>query len=142
MKTIRFLLLLAVLLLATSRCFALIMIHTVSKEQAMKDFGATIRTETVGTNQVGVRLEFIPKGKLQTFSSVQLEITSGERRVVSADLSPLKQTADAVVIYFSTDPSYLATSTLTLFYKTSGGVPPYDGLQFNVRDFIKHDSSH
>jgi hypothetical protein len=128
--------------LASSRCFALVMVETVSREQAAKDFGATISIETVGTNQVGVRLEFVPKGKLQTFSSVELEITSGEHKLVSATLSPLKQTPETVVVHFSTDPVYLPGSRLTLYYKLSSGWPPYAGVQFNVGDFINHESSH
>jgi hypothetical protein len=127
---------------ASSRCYALVMITDVSSERAAKDLGATIRTEMVGTNQVGVWLEFAPKGKLQTFSSVQLEIASGDRRLVSATLSPLKQTQDTVVIYFSTDPAYLSMSTLTVFYKISGGFPPYDGIRFKISDCIKHETSH
>ena len=126
---------------ASSRCYALVMITDVASEQAAKDLGATIRTEMVGTNQVDVWLEFAPKGKLQTFSSVQLEITSGDRKLVSAMLSP-KQTPDTVVVYFSTDPAYLSTSTLTVFYKISGGFPPYDGIRFKVSDCIKHEVSH
>src|SRR5437773_275877 len=82
---------------------AMVVLTEVSSERAAKDLGATIRTEMVGTNQVGVWLEFAPKGKLETFSSVQLEITSGERTLVSAMLSPSKQTPDTVVVYFSTD---------------------------------------
>ena len=116
-------------------------IESISKERAEKDFGATIRIQTVGTNQVGVWLEFAPKGKLQAFSSVRLEIRSAERSVVSATLAPLRQTSDTVVVYFSADPAYLPTSTLTVFYRSSG-LPGYDGIQFNVRDFIKHEPSH
>lgn len=142
MKTVRIVSLLASLFLISSRCFALVMIEPVSKEQAAKDFGATIRTETIGTNQVGVWLEFTPKGKLQTFSSVQLEITSGERTLVSAMLAPLKQTEDIVVVYFMTDQALLSASRLTVFYKISSGSPPYDGIQFNVADFIKDGTSH
>ncbi len=127
MRTTRVASLLILIFLATSRCFALVMIETVSREQAEKDFGASIRTEAVGTNQVGVRLEFVPKGKLRTFSSVQLEITSGERKLVSATLAPLKQTPETVVVYFSTDPAYLPGSRLTLYYKISSGWPPYAG---------------
>src|SRR2546422_4884355 len=67
-------------MVASSRCYALVMLTEVSSERAAKDLGATIRTEMVGTNQVGVWLEFAPKGKLETFSSVQLEITSGDRK--------------------------------------------------------------
>ncbi len=127
---------------ASSRCYALVMLTEVSSERAAKDLGATIRTEMIGTNRVGVWLEFAPKGKLQTFSSVQLEITSGERTLVSAMLSPSKQTPDIVVVYFSTDPAYLSTSTLTVFYKISSGEPPYDGIRFKVSDCIKHETSH
>jgi len=140
MKTIRIVSVLAFLFLASSTCFALIEVETVSKEQA-KDLGVTISAKMVGTNQVGVWLEFAPKGKLQTFSSMTLEITSGERRLVSATLSPLKQTPDSVVVYFSTDPAYLRTSTLMVFYKSSG-IPPYDAFQFHVGDFVTYDSLH
>ena len=142
MKTMQMVSLLTVALLASSRCLALIVIETVSKERAEKDFGATIRTEMVATNQVGVWLEFKPKGKLQTFSSVQLEITSAGRKIVSATLLPLKQTPETVVVYFSTDPVYLSASALTVFYKISNGMPPYDGLRFNVGDFTKFEPSH
>ena len=142
MKTVRIVSLLTLLFLGSSRCFALVMIEPVSKEQAAKDFGAAIRTETISTNQVGVWLEFTPKGKLQTFSFVQLEITSGERTLVSATLAPLKQTEDIVLVYFMTDQAHLSASKLTIFYKISSGSPPYDGIQFNVTDFIKHETSH
>jgi hypothetical protein len=142
MKTTRFASLLILMFLTASRCLGLVMIETVSREQAEKDFGASIRTEVVGTNQVGVWLEFAPKGKLRTFSSVQLEITSGDHKLVSATLAPSKQTPKNVVVYFSTDPAYLPGSRLTVFYKISSGYPPYDGIQFKVSDFIKRESSH
>jgi uncharacterized protein YbaA (DUF1428 family) len=141
MKIIRIVSLLTLLLLTSSCCFADVGIERVSKEQAAKDFGATIRTKTVGTNQVGVWLEFTPKGKLQTFSSVLLEITSGERTLVSATLAPSKQTADAVVVFFMTDPAHLSTSKLTILYRINSGYPPYDAIQLSVADFIKHESS-
>ena len=141
MKTIRIVSVLALLLIVSSPCFALVMIEPVSRERAEKDFGARIRTEMVATKQVGVWLEFSPKGKLETFSSVQLDIMLAERRVVSATLSPLKQTPVTIVVYFSTDPAYLSGSTFTVFYKSSG-FPSYDGFSFKVSDFIKHGSSH
>ena len=128
------------MLVASSSCFASLVIETVSKEQA-KDLGVMISAKMVGTNQVGVWLEFAPKGRLQTFSSVALTITSDERRVVSATLSPLKQTPDSVVVCFSTDPAYLRTSTLVVFYKSSG-IPPVDAFQFDVGDFVTQESLH
>ena len=140
-QTMRIVSVLAFMLVASSSCFASIVVETISKEQA-KDLGATVSAKMVGTNQVGVWLEFAPKGKLQTFSSVSLEISSGEQRIVAATLSPLKQTPDSVVVYFSTAPAYLDTSTLTVFYKVSGGFPPYDACRFNIGDFVTHDSLH
>ena len=128
------------MLVASTSCFASIGVETISKARA-KDLGATVSAKMVGTNQVGVWLEFAPKGKLQTFSSVSLEISSGEQRLVSATLSPLKQTPDSVVVYFSTDPAHLATSTLMVFYKSSG-IPPYDAYRFNIGDFVTYDSLH
>ena len=140
MKTIRIISVMALLLVASSSCLASISVETVSKERA-KVLGAVISAKMVGTNQVGVWLEFAPKGELQTIISTSLDITSGERRLVSATLSPLKQTPDSVVIYFSTDPAYLATSTLTIKVK-DGGIPPYGYYKFNIGDFVTHDSLH
>jgi hypothetical protein len=140
MKTIRIISLLTFMLVASSSCFASVAVEIVSKERA-KDLGVTISAKMVGTNQVGIWLEFAPKGALQKFSSVTLEITSNEHRIVSANLSPLKQTPDSVVVYFSTDPAYLATSKLTVFYK-DGGIPPYAGYEFHLSDFVTYDSLH
>jgi hypothetical protein len=138
MKTyLKIALLTFLIIAASSRCYADMMITDVASEQAAKDLGAAIRTEMVGTNQVGVWLEFAPKGKLQTFSSVKLEIGSGDQRLVAATLSPSKQTPDTVVVYFSTDPTYLSKSTLTVFYKISGGFPPYDGIRFQSERLYK-----
>jgi hypothetical protein len=140
MKSIRIVPVVALLLFASSRCFALMIVETVSKARA-KTMGVTISGKVVGTNEVGVWLEFAPKGKLQGFSSVTLEITSGQRKLVSATLSPLKQTPDSVTFYFSTDPAYLRTSALQVSYKSSGW-PPFDAFRFDVGDFVSPDSLH
>lgn len=136
MKTIRVASLLTFSLLASSCCFASIMVEVISQEQAEKDYGATIRTTTVATNQVSVSFEFIPKGKLTTYESVQLDILSGQQTIVSTRLALSKPTTNTVGVYFSTDPAYLSTSKLIVYYKISSGFPPYDGIEFNVGDFI------
>jgi hypothetical protein len=125
---------------ASSQCFALRGIQAVSKERAEKDFGARIRSEMVATNLVGVWLEFAPKGELQKFHHVELEVTSGGRRLVGADLRPLKHTDKSVVVYFSTDPAYLASSTLTVIVSVDQEYAV--GYQFNVKDFVKHEQPH
>lgn len=124
---------------ASSQCFALRGIEEVSKERAEKDFGARIRSEIVATNQFGVWFEFAPKGKLQNFHHVELEVTSGGRRLVQADLRPLKQSEESVVVYFSTDPAYLTSSTLTVIVTVDQEYA--QGYQFNVKDFINHEQA-
>ena len=138
MRTIRIISVLALMFFASASCFGDIGVESVSKERA-KELGVTITTRMVATNEVGVWLEFAPKGELQTFSSAKLEITSGERRLVAATLAPEKQTKDSVVVYFSTDKEHLATSTLLIFYRLSGGFPPYSAFSFNVGDFVSLD---
>ena len=141
MKTILKVAVLTFLFFATSsQCFALRGIYAISKERAEKDFGATIRSEMVATNLVGVWLEFAPKGKLQKFHHVELEITSGGRKIVGADLRPLKQTEESVVVHFSTEPAYLTSSTLTVIVSVDQEYA--EGYQFNVKDFVKHEQSH
>ena len=124
----------------SSHCFALRGIYAVSKERAEKDFGATIRSDMLASNLVGVWLEFAPKGKLQKFHHVELEISSGGRKIVGADLRPLKQSEESVVVYFSTEPGYLISSTLTVIVSVDQEYA--EGYQFNVKDFVKHEPSH
>ena len=138
-RTLRGISVLAVLFFVASPCFALVVVESVSKWRAKYDLGVTIRTAIIGTNQAGVWLEFAPEGKLATFDSAHLEIKTGERTVVSKNLLPSKQTADRVVLYFSTDPAYLPTSEITLYVKVGNGLPPFAGFQFNIGDFIKDD---
>jgi hypothetical protein len=127
---------------AVSRGYARIGITEVASAQAAQDWGATIRIETLATNQIGVWLEFGLKGKLQTYSSVQLEIVSGGRKVVSATLAPSKQSPDKLAVYFLTDPAYLSASTLTVYYRIKRGYPPYDGVRFKIADCIGHNTAH
>lgn len=122
------------------QCFALRIIYPVSKDRAEQDFGAKIRSEMVATNLVGVWLEFVPKGKLEKFHHVDLEISSGGRKIVGAALQPLKQTKESVVVYFSTDPAYLTSSTLTVI--VSVDLEYAEGYQFDVKDFVKPEQSH
>jgi hypothetical protein len=137
LKTIPTIIVLTLFLLATSNpCLALRGIFTVTKESAEKDFGAKIRSQLVATNVVGVWLEFAPKGKLEKFHHVELEITLRGQRIVGAVLQPLNQSEERVIVYFSTAPAYLTLSTLTV-------IVPVDPLyaecyQFRMKDFLTH----
>lgn len=136
MKTIAIASILSLLCLASSPCFALIGIEVVPKERAEKEFGAQMRTRAVGTNQVEVWFAFTPKGKLQTFSSVEVKGSAGEPIPFSTTAAPSTQPPDAVVIHFKTVPAHLSKGKLRVFYKISSGFPPYDAVEFNLADFI------
>jgi hypothetical protein len=115
MKTILKIAVLAFLVIGvSSRSYALRVIYSVSTEQAAQELGAKIRWEVVATNQVGVWLEFAPRGKLARFDHGELEIASAGRQLVCAALQPLHQTSDKVVLYFSADAEHIKMSTLTL----------------------------
>jgi hypothetical protein len=152
MKMIRIISVLAFLIVIASTSFAkepsipampTIRAETVSKALA-KTLGATILARAAGTNQtdrIGVSLEFAPKGRLQNYYSATLEITSGEKMLVSANLRPITQQSDHVLIYFAVDSAYLATSSLMVYCKRSG-TPEFDAFRFNIHDFLTQASLH
>ena len=126
------------LFFAGVRCFALTTVKPVSVAQA-KEWGVTIRTALVATNQVGVWLELSPAGKLATATSALLEIGTANQNRVLKTLLPLA--AGKIIFYFSTEPAYLATSTVTVYATAGNGIPPYTGFQFKMGDFIKSDDA-
>jgi hypothetical protein len=109
-----------------------------SRERA-KELGAAIRSAKAGPNEVRVWLEFVPKGELKSFTRVELEISVGERRVVSAPLLPSHPTPESVAVNFLADPDYLPTSMLTIV--VSDGVRSRVGYRFKLKDFIEHEKS-
>ena len=97
MKTMLNALVLTLLLFsASSPCFALMAITHVSKERA-KEFGVEIRSKANGPNGVWVELEFKTEGQLKDFnpdrfSRVELQITDGEKSLMTAALQILSST--------------------------------------------------
>ncbi len=137
MKTTRILSVFALMLFASALCFGSVVVETVSKERA-KALGVSFATKTVATNQVEVSFQYVPKDLYQSVVSVTLDIYSGDRKLVSATISPSKQTADLVVYHFTTDPAFLAGSSLKVCFK-DGGIPPYGYSLFQLGDFVSHD---
>jgi hypothetical protein len=136
MKTILKMAVLAFMVIGmSSRCYALRLIHGVSTEQAAQELGVKITSEVVATNQIGVRLEFSPHGKLERFSHGELEVVSGGRELVCATLLPLQQTNDKVVLYFSADQDYVQKSTLSLIVSVDQVFA--EGYSFAMKDFVK-----
>ena len=160
MRTIRIISVLAGLVVTSLSCFGAICVTYVSKEQAENEFDATLRTVLVTTNEVRFQLEFAPQGRLQTFHSVQLEMTARDGTLVSKPLAAVKRTAERVVrsaftsdaqgnlspvknkeettvVEFSIAPADLSISRLVFYYQIDSGLPPYAGIEFRIADFIK-----
>lgn len=138
MKTIRIISVFALLLFASAICFGSFVVETVSTKERANTLGVSFSRETVATNQVEVSFQYVPKGELQAVVSVTLDISTRDRKLLSASLSPSKQAADLVVYRFTIDPAYLTGSSLKVCFK-DGGIPPYGYYQFAVRDFVDHD---
>ena len=141
MKTILNISVLGLLLaVAPSRCFALMEITRVSKEQA-KALGMEIRAKANGTNAVWVELEFKPEGKLKRFSPennsrVELEIRDGEKLLVgSAALREKRSSSGSIVVSLMASRGYLDKIILTVVVgsgQLSGG-----GYELRVKDFVE-----
>ena len=140
MKTIRIITVLTLLLVTSSSCFASIVVETISKERA-KELGVTLQVKLEGTNLASVWLEFAPQGETKRISTVILDVKSGTRKIMSADLRTVEQEPGYAALSFTIDPSFLATSTLTVLHNDSG-IPPYGFYRFNLGDFVKHEPLH
>jgi hypothetical protein len=95
MKTAFSLAVLAVLLVAPGRCFALWGVVSVSKEGSKK-LGMEVRSAVAGNNQVRVELEFktegkfvefSPEGKFKARSGVEMRIGEGDNPRLFGSLS-------------------------------------------------------
>ena len=141
MKTAFSLAVLAVLLVAPGRCFALWEIASVSKEQA-KELGMEVRSTAAGPNQVRVELEFktegtfegfSPEGKFKEGRGVELRIGEGKNPLVTAPLREDRSKPGRVVVSFTADSAQLEKLKLWVFVPESDGGTIYD---LRVKDFV------
>ena len=144
MKTAFSLAVLAVLLVAPGRCFALWTIAPVSKEGA-KELGMEVRSTAAGPNQVRVELELKTEGKLKRFSpegkfgshcGVELRIGEGENPLVTVPLREDRSQPKPgrVVVSFTADRAQLDKLKLRVFVPESDGGTIYD---LAVKDFVE-----
>src|SRR5262245_46501532 len=98
MKTTFSLAVLAVLLVAPGRCFALWGIAPVSKERA-KEMGIEVRS-TAGPNRVRVEMEFKAEDLLKNFSRVDLRFGEGDNPPLTAALQEDRSKPGRVVVSF------------------------------------------
>jgi hypothetical protein len=132
MKAIINLIVLAVLLIGSSQCLAARSIGIVTKERA-KEMGIELQAIGNGPNQVWVKLEFKPEGKLKDYLHVELEISDGNKSLVS--YAPLQDRRDAgkVVVSFLADKTSLDKITLTVVTGPGADV----GYQIRLKDFVE-----
>ena len=142
MKTAFSLAVLAVLLVAPGKCFALWVTAPVSKEGA-KELGMEVRSTAAGPDQVRVELEFktegklerfIPGGKFQDWSGVELRVGEGKNPLVTAPLLEDRSKPGRVVVRFTADHAQLEKLKLCVFVTESDGGTIY---QLAVKDFVE-----
>ena len=140
MKTILNISVLAFLLaVAPNPCFALWSIAPVSKERA-KEFGVEIRSKANGPNGVWVELEFKTEGQLKDFnpdrfSRVELQITDGEKSLMTAALQMKQPSPGHVVVSFAADRAQL--DKINLIVVVGSGALPGGGYELRVKDFVE-----
>ena len=120
----------------SGRCTELVpqAIHPVSTGQMAQELGVNIGWKPYNTNDIGVKLEFPPTGKLARFDGCSLEVVSDGRQLVSAPLLPSQQTSNKVVLSFMASPDFVQKSTLTLFVDEPAHS---DGYRFAMKNFVK-----
>ncbi len=124
----------AALLIAPGRCFALMGIAQVSKEQA-KEMGIEVRLTDSGPKDFWVELEFKPEGKLKDYSHVSLEIRDGDKLLVGyAALQEKRTDSGSVVVRFMADRAYLDKITLSI---VAGFPTNMTGYELRVKDFVE-----
>lgn len=127
---------LAVLLVAPSRCFALWDVLIVSKEQA-KELGMEVRSKAGNRDLVQVQLEFKTDGKLKDFTGVFLKFGEKDKLALSVSLREDRSKPGHVTISFTADSAQLDKLTLTV------PVPYRDGglggvhYEIHVKDFVQ-----
>jgi hypothetical protein len=131
---------------ACEKSFAVLVIEGLTKARAESELGVVMNREFIGsigsvTNEAGISLEFAPKGKLEGFLFVTLEVylelptesdhgSAKYRRLTSVTLKPVIQTEEKVRVFFAVDSEYLDRTIVTIRVRSPGGTSS-DG--YNIR---------
>ena len=139
MKTILKIPVLIILLaLASSPCFADMGIDPVSKARA-KELGMEMRFTANGPNDVWVELEFKAGGELKDFGRVDLEVGDGKKSLVSyAPLLEKRTSSGSIVVRFMANRADLDKITLTV---VAGAPDDYRGYILHVKDFVEQEKA-
>ncbi|HYG33447.1 MAG TPA: hypothetical protein VEC99_01605 [Clostridia bacterium] len=151
MKCIIQLLLLGILLLAfhETACAAQLL-EVLGKERAESELGLVIKREFLGfgsdTNEAHISIEFAPKGKLEGFMCVTLDVylegpfgkdpySPHYRRLTSVTLRPVVETKEKVRVFFSIDPEYLDRTDISIRVRFEGTGPDGYNIRLKAKDF-------
>jgi hypothetical protein len=125
--------LVVLLAVAPTPCFALRSVGQVSKKEA-KEMGMEIRAKPAGPDAVWVELEFKTEDKLKHFSHVELEIGEGDKLLVSyAALRETRSASGSVVVRFMANRAYLDKITLCVVAGSFADI----GYNLRVKDFVE-----
>ena len=135
MKLLRHLLTIVCLVAASSPCFALREIATLTKAEA-KGMGIEVRAKP-GGDAVWLELEFRPEGKLKHFIHVELKMTEGEKsHVVSTALRETRSSSGSVVVSLTLGRAYLEKTVLSVVLRDPGEAGDHT-FELKMKDFVK-----
>src|SRR5262249_41844830 len=124
------------LLAVPGRCSAIEFIKDVSREEAKK-LGVVIQHRPNGEAGRHVTLEFEPKGELQNFLRVEVEMFKGGTCLIHAPLQTSNPTPGKIAAYFSTDASNFPWSALKIV--VLDGTRTRIGYRFALKNFVDPD---
>jgi hypothetical protein len=124
------------LLVMPGRCSAIEFIKDVSREEAKK-LGVVLQTSRNGEAGMRVSVEFEPKGELQNFLRVEVEIFKGGKCLIYAPLQTSNPTPGKIAAYFSTDASNFPWSALKIV--VLDGTRTRIGYRLALKNFVEPD---
>jgi hypothetical protein len=145
MKTILTTIALALLLFATTPCYAIWDVLDVAKDEAKKH-GLEITSKAAGPNRVSVVLEFKAEGPFKAFnpdsksndrSSVHLSIGEADNPKLSAALREDRSKAGSVIVGFTVDRSQLDQCRLTVMAPYTDGALGGAQYRLQIKDFVE-----
>ena len=115
------------------RSYAMYGILEISRERAKK-LGITVSAGPSANNDLRVQVDFKTAGPMKEFQWADLELSQGEKRLVTAALLPRRSSPDKVHLEFYGDPAALANATVTLFVRDEplGGT----AYRFRLKEFL------
>jgi hypothetical protein len=121
------------LLLITAPCLAMMELEDIHKDRA-KELGIEVRASPAGPDAARIELEFAPAGQLKDFVRVDLEISDGDKLLLSSSL--MRETygkPDHVLVGFACGRSQLDKVTLRI---VTGFPMSMVGHDVHLKDFV------